>query len=327
MGHINYGHGIFDPKGLTGAVTLNGATLAAQWTVTTLPFEAAQLARVSWQATPASPTAPALFRGTWTIPSLAAIADTWWSSRGWGKGFVVVNGVNIGRYWDAMGPQHALFIAAPLLVVGSNEIIVFEQEAIPAAGAVATFVAGPDLSLSAPGGASHHADSRRSAPAGTASAPAAAACQTPYLGQILTLQTCATTPSAGAQWTLDVTVPGVNAGRYRLSSTSAGPLCMALNGTNPASGYPYLILDACAGAGDGGDPRRQDWLTFDALGGGRMSVTTGLFFDITGGGASPGAIMEGYPSNGNAANQRWSWQPSSGWLISAADSSLCIAAC
>lgn len=44
------------------------------------------------------------------------------------KGFVVVNGFNIGRFWN-IGPQLSLYLPAPLLKE-ENEIIVFEEESV-----------------------------------------------------------------------------------------------------------------------------------------------------------------------------------------------------
>jgi len=41
--------------------------------------------------------------------------------QGWSKGVVFVNGVNIGRYWS-VGPQHSLYIPAPLLRRGPNTV-------------------------------------------------------------------------------------------------------------------------------------------------------------------------------------------------------------
>jgi beta-galactosidase len=46
---------------------------------------------------------------------------------GWGKGCVFINGFNLGRFWD-IGPQMTLYIPAPLLKKGSNDVIVFETE-------------------------------------------------------------------------------------------------------------------------------------------------------------------------------------------------------
>ena len=47
---------------------------------------------------------------------------------GFTKGFVSVNGNNIGRYYNPAGPQKTLYIPAPFLRKGKNEIIVFESD-------------------------------------------------------------------------------------------------------------------------------------------------------------------------------------------------------
>ena len=45
------------------------------------------------------------------------------------KGFVTINGFNIGRYWE-IGPQKTLYVPASVLKRGQNEIIVFESDGI-----------------------------------------------------------------------------------------------------------------------------------------------------------------------------------------------------
>jgi phosphoribosylamine--glycine ligase len=45
------------------------------------------------------------------------------------KGFVTVNGFNLGRYWE-IGPQRSLYVPASILKNGKNEIIVFESDGI-----------------------------------------------------------------------------------------------------------------------------------------------------------------------------------------------------
>ena len=49
--------------------------------------------------------------------------------RGFQKGFVFVNGVNLGRYWN-IGPQYTLYVPGELLKE-ENEIEIFEQYAVP----------------------------------------------------------------------------------------------------------------------------------------------------------------------------------------------------
>jgi beta-galactosidase len=44
----------------------------------------------------------------------------------WSKGFVFVNGHNLGRYWNA-GPQQTLYLPGCWLKKGTNTITVFEQ--------------------------------------------------------------------------------------------------------------------------------------------------------------------------------------------------------
>lgn len=44
-----------------------------------------------------------------------------------GKGVVLVNGFNIGRYWE-IGPTLSLYISKSFLNVGENEIVIFETE-------------------------------------------------------------------------------------------------------------------------------------------------------------------------------------------------------
>ena len=53
--------------------------------------------------------------------------DTFLDFSGWGKGCVLVNGFNIGRFWE-IGPQKRLYIPGPLLKKGQNTILIFETE-------------------------------------------------------------------------------------------------------------------------------------------------------------------------------------------------------
>ncbi len=48
------------------------------------------------------------------------------SIEGLGKGFAVINGFHIGRYWN-IGPQNSLYIPGGLLRDGENELILFEE--------------------------------------------------------------------------------------------------------------------------------------------------------------------------------------------------------
>ena len=50
--------------------------------------------------------------------------DSYWNTSGWGKGFIFINGFNLGRYWPLVGPQITMYIPHELLKVGNNQIVI-----------------------------------------------------------------------------------------------------------------------------------------------------------------------------------------------------------
>jgi len=66
---------------------------------------------------------PALFRAELDIKDTPK--DTFLKFDKWNKGVVFVNGFNVGRYYH-IGPQLTLYIPAPLLKTGKNDIFIFE---------------------------------------------------------------------------------------------------------------------------------------------------------------------------------------------------------
>jgi len=120
LGRINFGLKMMDDrKGITGKVTFNGEEWTG-WEEYVLPmtdFSALKFSRNLLHG-------PAFYRGTF---ELASLGDTFLDLRGCGKGFVLVNGQNLGRYWH-IGPQQSLFLPATVLKLGKNEIVVFDVE-------------------------------------------------------------------------------------------------------------------------------------------------------------------------------------------------------
>lgn len=120
QGRINYGYNLKDPKGITEGVRL-GLQFLYNWTIHTLPLQnLAALEYSDAQAT--SPFTPTFYRGIFQIDQ---VGDTFLKLDGWIKGVAYINGFNLGRYWE-IGPQKTLYIPAPLLREGKNELIVFE---------------------------------------------------------------------------------------------------------------------------------------------------------------------------------------------------------
>ncbi|MEU5216876.1 beta-galactosidase [Streptomyces sp. NPDC020807] len=123
QGRVNYGPGIHDRKGLLGTVTVNGDEPAA-WTSSPLPLDTLDGLGPLAPA-PGPVVGPALHRGTF---DLARPADGHLALDGWTKGLAWVNGFPLGRYWSR-GPQTTLYVPAPALRPGRNEITVLELHA------------------------------------------------------------------------------------------------------------------------------------------------------------------------------------------------------
>ena len=118
MGHCNYGQNIGkDQKGLIGAASLDGKALAG-WAHYGLPLD--DISALRFGNRPVD--GPAFYRGHFEV---TAPGFTFLDMRGWGKGYVWVNGHNIGRYWS-VGPQQAMFVPGDWLKAGSNEVVVLD---------------------------------------------------------------------------------------------------------------------------------------------------------------------------------------------------------
>ncbi|MCI8624019.1 MAG: beta-galactosidase [Provencibacterium sp.] len=121
MGRVNFGPRLEDQrKGIDQCVQLNGH-MHNHWIQYPLPLD--NTGRVDFKGE-YRPGLPAFYRFTLDA---ADTADTFLDFQGWGKGCVFVNGFNIGRFWE-IGPQRRLYIPAPLLKKGRNEIVVFETD-------------------------------------------------------------------------------------------------------------------------------------------------------------------------------------------------------
>ena len=118
MGRINYGPFLVDRKGITEGVRL-GNQFLYNWKIFPLPLN--NLYNLDFKDE-VNKQGPAFYRGKFNIES---IADTFLALPGWTKGVCFLNGFNLGRYWEK-SPQKTLYIPAPLLHKGENELIVFE---------------------------------------------------------------------------------------------------------------------------------------------------------------------------------------------------------
>jgi beta-galactosidase len=129
MGRVNFGVEVHDRKGVHGPVTLTAAGAGPVelrgWQVYRLPLDGAMLAGLRY--TPATrrdvaAKAPAFWRATLHV---GTPGDCFLDLRPWGKGFVWVNGHNLGRYWN-IGPQQTMYVPGPWLHPGDNEVVILD---------------------------------------------------------------------------------------------------------------------------------------------------------------------------------------------------------
>lgn len=138
MGRINYGSKLGDRKGVC-AVRL-GYQNHFGWDIYPLPMD--NLGNLSYKKlTELKSGSPVFLRGTLDIKGEPK--DTFIRLDGFTKGFVTINSVNIGRYFNSAGPQKTLYVPAPFLKEGKNEIVVFESDAV--SDTTVEFVDTPEL--------------------------------------------------------------------------------------------------------------------------------------------------------------------------------------
>ena len=119
-GRINFGPHLPDGRaGITSSISVDAHELT-DWEIYPLPMESSATIQ-SWKKG-VTISGPAFHRGSFT---LTTVTDTFLDTSKLGKGFVWVNGHNLGRVWD-IGPQESLYLPAPWLRVGENQVVVFD---------------------------------------------------------------------------------------------------------------------------------------------------------------------------------------------------------
>lgn len=116
MGRINFNKQIHDRKGLANVCI--GEQYVYDFDIYTLPID--KLDKVVYDN---KEQYPAYFRGSFKASSKA---DCFVRFDGFSKGYIFVNGINLGRYWN-VGPQRALYLPGVWLKE-DNEIVVLELE-------------------------------------------------------------------------------------------------------------------------------------------------------------------------------------------------------
>ena len=119
-GRVNYGpHLVEGSAGIPERVLLDGRPLTG-WQIVSLPMSSPQ--SISGWEKGTAVSGPAFHRGTLQVDNPV---DTYLDTSALGKGFVWVNGHNLGRVWS-IGPQKSLYLPGAWLHRGSNEVVVFD---------------------------------------------------------------------------------------------------------------------------------------------------------------------------------------------------------
>ncbi len=126
LGRVNFGVMMCrQAKGIAGGVVVN-SHMHSGWLQYSLPLSSEEISKLDFSKEYREEL-PAFYRFEFDV---AEKGDTFLDMTGWGKGCAFLNGFNLGRFWD-IGPQRRLYIPAPLLKLGMNEIVIFETEGKP----------------------------------------------------------------------------------------------------------------------------------------------------------------------------------------------------
>ncbi len=122
MGHINFTIGMeSDRKGLHGDVKLGDKKLTG-WTVKPMPLSADSIVKAPSAKKGTGDRKGAHFRAE---INLEKPQDTFLDMSKYTKGYLWVNGQNMGRYWN-IGPQLRLYVPGTVLRAGKNQIDILD---------------------------------------------------------------------------------------------------------------------------------------------------------------------------------------------------------
>jgi beta-galactosidase len=122
-GRVNFSRQFpHERSGITHQVTLANIPLTG-WQIYPLPMQ--NVSSLAYRSNPC--TGACLYQATFQVDQPT---DTFIDTRSLGKGQVFVNGQPLGRFWK-IGPQGTLYLPAPWLKKGMNEIVVFDLNGKP----------------------------------------------------------------------------------------------------------------------------------------------------------------------------------------------------
>jgi beta-galactosidase len=119
LSRVNFGPLIpTERKGIEGPVTLGGVPIE-DWTQAVMPIAVPR----TWTRYESGVGGPVYYRG---YVDVTKTGDTFLDMRDFTKGFVWLNGRNLGRFWK-IGPQQTLYVPGVWLKKGRNEFVVLDE--------------------------------------------------------------------------------------------------------------------------------------------------------------------------------------------------------
>lgn len=127
VGRVNYGYKLNAPtqsKGIRGGI-MQDIHFHQGYMQYPLMLSQSELQRIDYTAG-ANYRQPSFYQVEF---QLDYVNDTFVDCRNYGKGVVIVNGHNLGRYWS-VGPIRSLYCPKEYLKKGNNEVVIFETEGV-----------------------------------------------------------------------------------------------------------------------------------------------------------------------------------------------------
>jgi beta-galactosidase len=127
MGRVNYGYKLNNPsqkKGIIGGVMID-IHFHQEFSQRPVLLDEKQVKHLDFSL-PADSSHPSFYKFDLYLDELK---DTYFDCSSYGKGVLLVNGINLGRYWQK-GPIHSLYCPKDFLRKGINSIIVFETDGV-----------------------------------------------------------------------------------------------------------------------------------------------------------------------------------------------------
>lgn len=144
QGRVDYGPRLGEPKGLIGPAMVRSGKQGlgrsglgqpgeqleiTDWQYLTVPDDPGGLLDGSDAGRRTPPERPVLRQGRLNVDGPA---DLFLDTAGWGKGVAWFNGVCLGRFWER-GPQRTLYVPAPMVRAGANDVVVMDLHPRPGA--------------------------------------------------------------------------------------------------------------------------------------------------------------------------------------------------